>query len=126
MRNQSGAIRLSTIIWFGLLASLVYAVIKLAPPYINNFQISNTVKTAAKFYADKAKRNSVEVYLDRKVKDMDLPVRPADFTIEETSDGYVRVSIDWQTDVVWIPENSFVPAYVQTLTFYHEATEKLK
>lgn len=110
-----------------LLAAGVYALIKHTPAYVRDLQIQGTLDTAAKFYADPAKRRMVDDYLYRKIKEMELPIDTKDINIEESDDGStVRIWLDWSYDVVLVPENPYVPQWVRTLNFHDEAVQPIK
>lgn len=103
----------------------VYLLIKIAPGYIRDFQIQHTVETAAGFYRDEGKRDTVPVYLEKKIVEMELPIPLEDFKIEDDGDT-VRIYVDWQKEVVFIPDNRFIPAKKKVYKFHNEAIEKLK
>ena len=120
-------IKLTT--WVLIIAAVVggYTVVKLAPGWIREFQIKELVETAAAFQTDPAKRQPSVVtnFLIYKIADLELPVTPADFHIEDDGETY-RIYIDWEREVTFIPDNPVVPAYKRIYKFHDEATSKIK
>ncbi len=120
--NQRGETKYTTIFLVLAVAIGAYVVIRLAPPYIRDFQLQSTVEMAAKLAADPDPAKGVDIYLARKVYEMDLPIGVEDFVIERTHEE-VRVYIDWEYEVAFVPKNPVIPAYIKVLKFHEEAVE---
>jgi hypothetical protein len=127
MGSQRGESGIGLILFLVIAAAGIYVALIHASPYIRNYQLGKTVAQAARNATDTSpnRRHDLTIFLTRKIADMKFPLKLEDFKVEyENYD--VKISVEWEHEVVIIPENRFVPPYSRHLYFYHEAIEPIK
>jgi hypothetical protein len=99
---QRGASRLKTLFGVLFLAALVYLAIKIIPPFVNNYQLQDSLVEEARF-AGVNRRDADAVRNDvfKKMKEIGVPGRREDIRVESIATG-TRISIDY-TVVVQLP-----------------------
>ena len=90
-----GGARLKAIIWLLILGAGVYVCYKVVPLYINNYELTDEMKTEARFVAArtlKAEEAHEKVWL--KVQELKIPARREDIRVESNG-REVRISLSY-------------------------------
>lgn len=124
MLNQKGEMQFTTYLLIVALIVGGYVAVRLAPVYVRQFQIGALADTAAKFAADPSKKMTVPGFIARRIHDNELPIEKEAFVVEEVGENVV-VSVDWDTQVEFIPENDFVPPVIRSFSYHYEAVEPI-
>lgn len=97
--SQRGAANLKAIFWIAVLLLVVYALFKISPHFINNYELKDLMGTEARF-ASVGTRNVEEVRetLYRKIQELEIPAEKSDIKIEKV-DRRVRIRINYVVEV---------------------------
>lgn len=125
MLNQKGGMQIMTYLLIIAIVVGGYIGIKAAPPYIHKFQLDMLADFISKMAADPVRRKDVRLTLLKRIADNDLPVTADDFTVEIDQEE-ARVSVDYETEVEFIPENDLVPPVIREYSFHVEAVHPVK
>lgn len=90
--------------------------VKIAPPYVNNYQFEDAIKTEAEFAETQyPKKTPDDVRQDviQKAESLGIPANPQDVQLQ-MSNGYVSIALDYS-----IPVDLYV--YQFTLQFHPHA-----
>jgi hypothetical protein len=123
--DQKGEVKFLTIVLIVGIVVGIYFLVLLFPGAMRNYQIQHTIETAAKFYVDPVNHDGVQVYLMKKISEMELPITVEDIKIEDDGET-VRIYLDWEKEVTFIPANPVVPPVIRTYKYHNEAVEELK
>jgi hypothetical protein len=107
---ERGASRLKGILWLVILAALAYGLYKSVPHFFANYQLEDSMRTAARF-ANVQRKTEDELRDDiyRKVQELDIPARREDIKVELTSRN-CRISVKYAVEVQ-------LPGYKLVLNF---------
>jgi len=98
VRNrQSGKGRIKSLVILVVLAAVIYAAVKIAPAYINNYQLQDSVTTEARFATSTYPKKSPEDIREdvwRKMQELGVPAKKEDIQVN-MQDQYVAISIDY-------------------------------
>ena len=98
--SQRGAGRLKTAISLLIIAAMVYAGFKIAPPYLTNFQLLDALKTEARFAAvNRRSPDEVRENVFKKIKELEIPADRSDIRIEQLSNGGLRITVNYSVTV---------------------------
>lgn len=101
-RSQRGEGKLKTIIGLAILAAIVYVGFKVIPPYINNFELEDAMKTEARFgYANRKTPEEVRNTIYKKIRELQIPAGPEDIRVELLGNG-MRITVTY-TVVIELP-----------------------
>ena len=97
--DQAGAMRLKTLIWLAILGSLIYAVVKTAPHFINDFELRDAMKAEARFAAVQHKpENDIREEIFKKTTELGIPVKREAIKIRMGS-NYVIIDVNYSVDI---------------------------
>jgi hypothetical protein len=100
-RNREyGAGRTKTILSLLILAAMVYVAVKVIPPYVNNFELQDAMKTEARFAAVNRK-SSEEVREDvyKKIKELGIPAKAENIRVEGLPNSGMRITVTYKVVV---------------------------
>lgn len=94
----------------------VYAGIKVAPHYLDKWEVDRTVELLANNAVHPMHRRDLESTIQRKLYELDLPLTRDQLKVERQTDGTVYVWAEWSVTV------DFAPNVEHTFHFYSEAS----
>jgi hypothetical protein len=102
VRNrQRGGANFSFIMMLVVLGALIFFAVKIAPPYMENFQLQDAMTTEARFAVSTYPKKTTDDLRDdvwRKVQELGVPAKKED--IRTTVDGsMVTISLDYSVPV---------------------------
>lgn len=98
--RQRGAIKLKTIIGFAIVALMAYSGFKLVPPYIDNFQLLDSMKTEARFAAVNRKSpDDVREAIYKKIRELEIPAKLNDIRVDQVGVGGLRITVKYTVTV---------------------------
>ncbi len=118
MSRQSGMTSFKALLAVALFVVLVYLGIKLVPPFVNNYQFQEDIKTVARLathaqsfaaHAQSRREENIREEVLRKAKDLGLPIKPDQVRVVKSNYG---VNIDVRYNVM-----VETPAYTFNLKF---------
>lgn len=92
------------------------AAVKIAPPYVDNYQLQDAMNTEAEFALSGYPRKTpddIRQDISKEAQDLGIPANPQDIQLD-TSNGNVSISLDYS-----VPINLYV--YQFTLQFHPHA-----
>jgi hypothetical protein len=96
--GERGGSRLNTLVTLLIVGAMIFVLVKVVPPYVNNYQLQDSMQTEAKFaLANKKSIDDIQVDIWKKIQDIGIPA---------TQDSIVVTS---QQNVVTISVNYTVP-----------------
>ena len=115
--GQKGALRLKTLIWLVILGSLIYVTIKVAPHFVNDFELKETMRSEARFGAAQHKSESdIRDDIFKKITELSIPVKREAIKIQ-TSSAFVTISVSYTVEIP-------LPGYVLKLDFSPSADSR--
>ena len=119
MNRETGAGSFKALFAVAFFVALVFAGIKLVPPFINNYQftedINNIARTAT--YATTATEEVIRTDVIGKAKDLGIPIQPDQVTVQKTQTG-VQIDVKYVVTVT-------MPGYTFKLNFNPYAGNKM-
>jgi len=109
--RERGAGRMKTILLLLIFAGMIYMAIKVIPPYVNNYELQDAMKTEARF-AGVNRKSSQEVREDiyKKIKELGIPAKPENIKVEGLPNFGLRITVTYQVVVA-------LPGYELVLNF---------
>ena len=97
--SEKGGSRLKTLFALTIVATLVFAAIKIVPIYVINYQLHDSMQEEAT-YASVTRKSADQIRtdLERKVKELGVPVDPDSIQVTAYS-GNVQISLDYTVPV---------------------------
>jgi hypothetical protein len=104
-RSERGEGKLKTIIGLVILAAIVYLGFKIIPPYIDNFELEDAMKTEARFgYVNRKSPEEVRDTIYKKIQELGIPAGRDDIRVELIGNG-MRITVTY-TVVIELPVKS--------------------
>ncbi len=114
-RGQAGSSKVSTLVWILILAVIVYAVVKIAPVYIRNYQIQNLFEVNAN-RIQTTPLSDIKADIQQKLATIKAPITIDDVAINQTSRTSVTIAAEYSATV------KFIDDYKLTFHFRPKAT----
>ncbi len=117
-RRERGGATLKTVGALCIVGGLILTGIKVVPPYVNNYELQDSIETAARFAM--ANRRSPEDLKDqvfRKIRELGLNARREDIQVTMTPEGYVAISLNYSVPID-------LPGYQFQLQFHPHADNR--
>lgn len=114
--SERGGAKINLFLTLLILVAMAIAAFKIAPPYVNNYQFEDAIKTEAQFALTAYPRKTddqVRKEIWQKAQDLGIPADPQDINLD-MSNGNVSISLDYS-----IPVDLYV--YQFTLEFHPHA-----
>ncbi len=109
--RERGAGRMKTILSLLVLAGMIYVGVKVVPPYLNNFELQDSMKTEARFAAVNRKSpEEVREDIYKEIKKLGIPARPEDIHVEPLPGAGLRITVTYSVVVA-------LPGYELVLNF---------
>jgi len=98
-RNQRGAGKFKAILVTAILVFLVYAAVKMVPPYVSEYQLSDKMQETAR-YASVTRSNPEQIKetVFKEMQDLDIPATKDDLIVKAEA-GKVSISLDYKVPI---------------------------
>jgi hypothetical protein len=93
--REKGAGKVKAVLVLFVLIALVYVGFKVVPPYMDNYQLQDAMKTEARF-AGVERKNQDQIRADifARIRELGIPAKPEDVVVEP--DGYnFKISVKY-------------------------------
>ncbi|MDE3109952.1 MAG: DUF4845 domain-containing protein [Acidobacteriota bacterium] len=113
---ERGGARVNLVLTVLILVAMAISAIKIVPPYVNNYQLQDSMKTEAEFAeTEYPKKTPDDVRQDvlKKAQDLGIPATPQDIQLD-MSNGSVSIDVNYS-----VPVDLYV--YQLTLEFHPHA-----
>jgi hypothetical protein len=114
--RECGGAKLNLFLTLVVLAAMGISAVKIVPPYVNNYELQDSMRTEAEFAeSGYPKKTPDDVRQDvlKKAQDLGIPAGPQDIQLD-MANGNVSISLDYS-----IPVDLYV--YQLTLQFHPHA-----
>lgn len=116
-QSQRGAANLKAIFWIAFFVLIVYALFKVSPHFINNYELQDMMGTEARFASVGTRTvEDVREALWKKIQDLDIPAEKSDIKIEKSGRN-VKISIEYVVEVAF-------PGYTLRIPFHPEVDNR--
>jgi hypothetical protein len=115
-RAERGGSKINLFLTLLILVSMGIAAVKIAPPYVNNYQFQDAINTEAQYALTSYPRRTpdqVRQEIWKKAEDLGIPADPQDIQLD-MSNGSCSISLDYS-----VPIDLYV--YQFTLQFHPHA-----
>jgi len=98
-KNQRGAGKFKAILVTAILIFLVYAAVKMVPPYVSEYQLSDKMQETAR-YASVTRSNPEQIKetVFKEMQDLDIPATKDDLVVKAEA-GKVSISLDYKVPI---------------------------
>lgn len=97
--SQRGEGKFKAILVTAILVFLVYAGWKMVPPYINEYQLNDTMQETAKFASvTRSGEDQIRATIFRKIEELDIPATKEDVKVSAVN-GKVSISVDYSVPI---------------------------
>jgi Domain of unknown function (DUF4845) len=112
-RGQRGEGKLKAIIYTVILLSAVFAAVKMLPPYIANYQLSDKMQELARFaVVNRYNEDQIRDQVFKTIQELDIPVKREEIKVT-ANNAIVKISIDYTVPIdlfVYQTELHFTPS----------------
>jgi hypothetical protein len=112
-RGQRGEGKVKAILYTAVLLAAIFATVKLLPPYISNYQLSDKIQEIARFaIVNRYNQEQIRDEVFKTVKDLDIPLKREDIKVS-VDRSVVTISMDYTVPVdllVYQVELHFTPS----------------
>lgn len=115
-RPQRGGSKINLLVTLIVVVAMGIAAVKIAPPYVNNYQFQDAINTEARFAESgypKKTEDQIRQEISKEAEDLNIPADPQDIQLD-MSNGNVSISLDYA-----VPIDLYV--YQFTLQFHPHA-----
>jgi len=98
---QRGSSKLNLLFALVFVAAIIFAVWKIIPPYIANYQLQDAMESESRFALNEIPKKSVDDIREdvwQKVKDLGVPAKREDIKVSVVS-GQVDISLDYTVPI---------------------------
>ncbi|HTU36051.1 MAG TPA: hypothetical protein VMF66_19790 [Candidatus Acidoferrum sp.] len=99
--SQRGGSRVSLVIALLIVGAMIFAAVKIVPPYFANFQLQDSMESEARFAFAYPPKNADQIRSDiwQKAQDLSIPLDTKDEIHVVENSGSVNISIDYSIPV---------------------------
>ena len=98
-RAQRGEGRLKAILVIAIIAFVIYAAVKILPPYIAEYQLADKMTEQARFgVVNRYTEEQIRAAVFKEAQDLDIPITKEDIKVL-ASPSMVRISVDYTIPV---------------------------
>lgn len=98
-RRQRGGGNIKAVIFIALLAFLVYASIKVIPPFVNNYELQDTMETTARYGAFSQQTDKeIKDIIWKKIRELEIPAQYEALKVVK-GNRQVSISLAYTVDV---------------------------
>ena len=99
LRAQRGEGRLKAIVVIAIIAFVIYAAVKILPPYIAEYQLADKMTEQARFgVVNRYTEEQIRAAVFKEAQDLDIPITKEDIKVL-ASPSMVRISVDYTIPV---------------------------
>jgi len=99
LRAQRGEGRLKAILVIAIIAFVIYAAVKILPPYIAEYQLADKMTEQARFgVVNRYTEEQIRAAVFKEAQDLDIPITKEDIKVL-ASPSMVRISVDYTIPV---------------------------
>jgi len=98
---ERGGSKLNLILTLLVLGSIVFAAVKIVPPYFANYQFQDAIQTESKFALTgypKRSQDDIQDEVFKKAQELEIPIRRDDIRVEMTN-TQVSISLDYTVPI---------------------------
>lgn len=99
--SQRGGSKLKTLVTLAIVGSMVFAVVKIIPPYFANYQFQDAIETESRFALTgypKRNQDDIQDEVYKKAQDLGLPVNRDDIHVDMTNTT-CGISLDYSVPI---------------------------
>lgn len=97
--SERGEGKFKAILVTAILVFLVYAGWKMVPPYIDEYQLNDTMQETAKFASvTRSREDQIRATIFRKIEELDIPATKEDVKVSAVN-GKVSISVDYSVPI---------------------------
>ena len=97
--SERGEGKLKAIIVTAVLASLVYAAVKVVPPYVSEYQLSDKIQETARFASvTRSSEDKIRETIFKEIEDLNIPATKDDVKVTAVA-GRVSITVDYSVPI---------------------------
>jgi hypothetical protein len=97
--SQSGEGKLKAVIYTAIFVLLIYAAVKLVPPYISDYQLSDKMQEQARYaVVNRYSEEQIRDNIFKIVQDLEIPAKREDIKVA-ASNAVVKISLNYTVPV---------------------------
>ncbi len=112
-KNERGAGKFKAILVTTILIFFVYAAVKMVPPYVSEYQLSDKMQETARYASvTRSSPDQIKDTIFKEMQDLDIPATREDLVVKADA-GKVSISLDYKVPidlVVYKFELHFTPS----------------
>jgi hypothetical protein len=98
-RSERGEGKLKTVIYTAIIVLIIYAAVKLVPPYISDYQLSDKMQEQARYaVVNRYTEEQIRDNIFKVVQDLDIPAKREDIKVL-ASNAVVKISLTYTVPV---------------------------
>ena len=97
--SERGEGKLKAVIVTAVLLFIAYAAVKVVPPYVDEYQLNDTMQETAKFASvTRSNEDQIRATVFRKIEELGIPVKKEDVKVTAVN-GKVSISLDYTVPI---------------------------
>lgn len=97
--SERGEGKFKAILVTVILIFIVYAAVKMVPPYISEYELNDTMQETAKFASvTRSGEDQIRATIFRKIEELDIPATKEDVKVTAVN-GRVAISVDYKVPI---------------------------
>jgi hypothetical protein len=97
--GERGGARIKTLLVLIILGSAIFCAVRLVPPYLNNYELQDSIRQEAAFASATRKQDDdIRADVEKKVKQLGIPADSKDIQVSDDA-GNVKISVDYTVPV---------------------------
>ena len=97
--SERGEGKLKAIIVTAVLIFVAYAAVKMVPPYVDEYQLNDTMQETAKFASvTRSNEDQIRATVFRKIEELGIPAKKEDVKVTAVN-GKVSISLDYTVPI---------------------------
>jgi len=97
--SERGEGKLKAIIVTAVLLFIAYAAVKMVPPYVDEYQLNDTMQETAKFASvTRSNEDQIRATVFRKIEELGIPAKKEDVKVTAVN-GKVSISLDYTVPI---------------------------
>lgn len=97
--SERGGARIKTLIVLIVLGFAVFCAVRLVPPYLNNYELQDSMREEAAFASATRKQgDDIRADIEKKLKQLGIPADDKDIQVSDDA-GNVKISVDYTVPV---------------------------
>jgi len=97
--SERGEGKLKAVIVTAVLLFIAYAAVKVVPPYVDEYQLNDTMQETAKFASvTRSNEDQIRATVFRKIEELGIPAKKEDVKVTAVN-GKVSISLDYTVPI---------------------------